>query len=84
MTLLGEDYVAGQPIGVGLNSEFDKSNMPSGGKSGMSDGGMSGGSRGSGGGGGKRGGGGGHSGGQGSRPDQTDLEVWVKVELSTP
>lgn len=83
LALLGQDYAPGQPLGVGINSAFDKSNLPAGGRGGMSGGGMSSGGRG-GSGGGKRGGGqgGGRPGMQGDRPDQTDLDVWIKVEFT--
>ncbi len=85
LALLGEDYEAGQRLGVGLSSEFHRSNLPAGSRGGMSGGGLSAGGRGAMSGGGKRGGG--HSGGQPGmqgRPDQTDLDVWFKVEFAQP
>ena len=86
LALLGEDYEAGQILGVGISSEFDKSNMPAGGRGGMSGGGMSGGGMSGGGrggsGSGKMGGGGGGRPGMQDRPDQTDLNVWLKVEFA--
>jgi hypothetical protein len=82
LILLGETFDANKVLGVGVISEFDMDQM-----SPQRPGGMSGGSHGgkSGGGGGKGGGQGGGRGGQsmqGSRPDQTNIDVWLKVQLT--
>lgn len=77
LVLLGDDFDIEKTLGVGIHSTFERSKLRPQGQGGAIQGGGMGGQRGGG-----QGRGGGRPGMQGQRPDQTDLEVWIKVQLA--